>query len=168
MSEHAWVDAPTSPAAPAATAGPAMTAVAVGEVSTTTRTVTLHRLDDSVIDRVGPHVTSLYVETFWLPVLGPTCIWLLRLAERQTLAGPYVADVETLGKRLGVGGGLTNNTPLMRSLNRLRAFGAAVRRGDDEWRIRTHLAQLNERKIRQLPDALQQEHALFVSEHKAS
>src|SRR5580704_15030044 len=34
---------------------------------------------DPVIDRLGFDPRSVYVETFWLGVLGPTCTWFLRL-----------------------------------------------------------------------------------------
>ena len=33
---------------------------------------------DPVIDRLGYDPRSIYVETFWLGILGPTCTWLMR------------------------------------------------------------------------------------------
>ena len=34
--------------------------------------------DDPVVDRRGHDPRSVYVEQFWLSVLGPTATWLLR------------------------------------------------------------------------------------------
>ena len=36
------------------------------------------RMTDPVIDELGHDVRSAYVETYWLPILGPTAIWATR------------------------------------------------------------------------------------------
>ena len=46
-------------------------------------TLTIHPWPDPVIDTLGYDPRSRYVETFWLPTLGPTVLLLLRhLADR--------------------------------------------------------------------------------------
>ena len=41
-------------------------------------TLTIQPWPDPVIDTVGHDPRSAYVETFWLPTLGPTALLLLR------------------------------------------------------------------------------------------
>ena len=66
--------------------------------------ITLDRLDDPIVEGVGEHVTSPYVETFWLPRLGPSATWMLRLAARLTVDGPVEIDPDVLGRSLGISG----------------------------------------------------------------
>ena len=40
--------------------------------------LTVIPLTDSVIDQLGHDVHSSYVETYWLPILGPSAIWAAR------------------------------------------------------------------------------------------
>src|SRR3546814_3891300 len=39
---------------------------------------------DPVVEAAGHPVRSVYVETFWLPTLGPTAMWLLRRDRKST------------------------------------------------------------------------------------
>ena len=41
-------------------------------------TLTVHPWPDPVIDTLGFDPRSIYVETFWLPTLGPTSVLLMR------------------------------------------------------------------------------------------
>ena len=82
---------------------------------------------DPVLDALGHDPRSWYAETFWLPTLGPTALLLLRhLADRfeehpQGLTLP-VADTAAA---LGLGPRDGEQSPLVRSLNRLQQFDLA-------------------------------------------
>ncbi len=73
------------------------------------------------------HPTAPYVETYWLPVLGPTCIVTARRLSWLYLAedGPFDIDVEVLSMTLGLGARRGRNTPMVKTLQRLRSFGVA-------------------------------------------
>jgi hypothetical protein len=128
-----------------------------------TRTLTIEKLDDPVLDSHGQHVTSRYVEVFWLPVLGPTSLWLLRHCSFHTEHGPYTVDARTLGRSLGVGAGPGRHNPLIRSLDRLVSFHCGLR-VFDRWALRTHLGPLPQRHLNRLPEALQEAHDLLAVE----
>lgn len=121
--------------------------------------VVIDRLADPVIEAAGQHVSSAYCETFWLPVIGPTALWLLRHAAARTADGPYAVDVEVLGKSLGVGGAYSKSSPLHRTFDRLKRFECADGGWSTTWRLRTHLPQLPRRQLVRLPDVLQRQHA---------
>src|SRR6476620_8187185 len=82
---------------------------------------------DPVIDQVGHDPRSAYVEQFWLGVLGPSTIWLMRrLANRfdPSPEGFEVDPVETGAARgLAARGG--PQSPIRKSLDRGCTFGVA-------------------------------------------
>jgi hypothetical protein len=165
VSEHAFVDPPVRVPAvaftsPASVPQHEVPAIAVGGVNGATEAIALLHLRDDLLERAGHHVTSLYVETYWLPVLGPSSIWLLRHASHHLPAeGRYVVEAEVLGKCLGLDGG-GHHSALHRTLHRLVRFGAAVDDGNSVWRLRSHLAVLSRRQLARLPLVLQREHAV--------
>jgi hypothetical protein len=83
---------------------------------------------DPVIDTLGHDPRSLYVETFLLPTLGPTCVLLSRhLAQRFELEpGGFDVDVAETSVVLGLGPREGNQSPVMRTLLRLAQFDLAT------------------------------------------
>ena len=69
-----------------------------------------------------------YVETFWLPILGPTSTLLLRFVGRHVHGADYVAfDNRELAMSLGLGAGSIGQTgPVVRSIKRLVLFRLAT------------------------------------------
>lgn len=112
----------------------------------------IRKLDDPVVEAHGHHVRSEYVETFWLPVLGPSVTWLLRRASYHLEdADEFVVEAEVLGKCLGLHG-VGRNSALIRSFARAVAFrAAAADAGPWGWRVRTHLGDLPRRHAARLP-----------------
>jgi hypothetical protein len=68
-----------------------------------------------------------YVETFWLPVIGPTSTLMLRYIGRQDRTLEYTTfDSSELATCLGLGGGSTGrNGSVARTVKRLTQFGLA-------------------------------------------
>lgn len=122
--------------------------------------VTVEAWLDQVIDDVGHDPRSSYVETFWLPVLGPSTTWLLRhLATRlEESPGGVVLDVEETARSLGLGERLGPNAPFSRTLKRCVDFGMAEWRGTLHLAVRRRLPPLARRHLRRLPDSLQARH----------
>lgn len=70
---------------------------------------------------------SQYVETFWLPILGPSSILLLRnLAARFELCPQgFAFEAEQLSSEIGLGTKLSRRSPFVRTLERLEVFQMA-------------------------------------------
>jgi hypothetical protein len=124
--------------------------------------VTIERLADPVLDEHGSHVTSRYCETFWLPVIGPSALWLLRHAAIHTEQGAYTVDVDTLARSIGLGGAHGAHAPIVRTLNRLDDFRGGVGGWRTTWALRTHLPPLTARQAERLPEPLRAAHEALL------
>ncbi len=115
---------------------------------------------DPVIDEVGYDPRSSYVETFWLPVLGPSTTWLLRhlIIRLEESPGGIEMDVEDTARSLGLGERLGPNAPFARTLKRCVDFDMAEWRGPGRLAVRRLLPPLARRHLRRLPDSLQARH----------
>lgn len=111
--------------------------------------------DDPVVEEAGHHVRSVYVETFWLPTLGPSATWVLRRLAcwLEAATVPLSVDLGDLAVELGLGGGVGRSSPIVRTLARLSQFQAAGPAGD-AYAVRRFLAPLPLRLASQLPGRL--------------
>jgi hypothetical protein len=116
---------------------------------------------DPVVEAAGHPVRSVYVETFWLPTLGPTAMWLLRRLSAWLEATPDGISVELpeLAQELGLGASVGRSSPVIRTLARLLRFQAAAPAGD-ALAVRRFLAPLPHRLAAQLPPRLAAAHDL--------
>jgi hypothetical protein len=115
---------------------------------------------DPLVDRLGHRVDSVYVEAYWLPVIGPASV----LAARRLAAwleasadGEVVVSLEELGRSLGLSGQVTRNAPVVRTLRRLADFGLAGY-GADRYALRLRVPPLPARYLARLPEPLQLAH----------
>ena len=124
-------------------------------------TITIKPWYDPTSDVLGFDPRSLYVETFWLPTLGPTSLLLLRhLASRfdDHPDGLELTVAET-SKSLGVGERDGNSSPIVRSLSRLEQFDLACSDPHTPTvAVRRNLPPVNRRHVRRLPAHLQVAH----------
>lgn len=118
---------------------------------------------DPVVDEIGHDPRSAYVETFWLPVLGPSTTWLLRrfASHLDDAAAGVDLEVEDLARRLGIGERKGPNSPFSRTVKRCVDFQMAEWR-DSALAVRRHLPPLARRHIRRLPESLQLEHGSLL------
>jgi hypothetical protein len=125
---------------------------------------------DPVLDAVGHDPRSWYVETFWLPTLGPTALLLLRhLADRfESNPKGIQLQVADTAAALGLGPREGQSSPLVRSLTRLQQFELACSDGDATIAVRTTLPPVHRRHVRRLPTALQARHAEWVEAQASS
>jgi hypothetical protein len=125
-------------------------------------TLTIVPWPEPVLDTLGHDPRSLYVETFWLPVLGPTALLLLRhLATRfdQTPAGVELRVAET-SQALGLGNRAGSSSPILRTLARLEQFEVACADPlSPTIAVRRHLPPVTRRQLGRLPMAVQRQHA---------
>lgn len=107
-------------------------------------------LEDQVVERVGFSPLSSYVETVWLPVLGPTSTLLYRrLGTWVGQQSDLTVDTIDLAVSLGVGQGIARNSPLARAVHRLVQYGAAEW-GMEELAVRRALPPLTQRQVGRL------------------
>ena len=117
---------------------------------------------DPVVDPVGHDPRSLYVETFWLPVLGPSTVLLLRFLSRRLEAadpsGEVLIDAGETARSLGLGDRTSRHAPFARTLSRCIDFEMAQLRGADRIEVRRRLPPLARRHLARLPLELAHEH----------
>ena len=120
---------------------------------------------DPVIDRLGYDPRSLYVETFWLGILGPTSTWLLRhiAIGFDDHPGGFDLDAAETARALGLGDRVSRNSPIRRAMARCVKFETARHEGIDALGVRRRLAPLPRRYLIQLPPSLQEEHRRWIA-----
>ena len=120
------------------------------------RYVIVNAWPDPTLEHCGHDAASNYVETFWLPILGPTSTWLYR----RLVAGldhhggePHDLDLVEMANWIGLGSSLSKNSATTRSVERLERFDI-IRHIDHQLWVRPQLPQLSPRLIRRLPERL--------------
>jgi hypothetical protein len=125
-------------------------------------TIAIKPWSDPVVDTLGHDPRSRYVETFWLPTLGPTALLLLRHLADRFDANPDGVEltVSDTSHALGLGQRDGNSSPIVRTLARLTQFDLAC---EDPYSntvaVRRNVPPLNVRHLRRLPSELQLAHA---------
>ncbi len=124
--------------------------------------ITVKPWHDPVVDVLGHDPRSRYVETFWLPTLGPTAVLLLRhLADRfdRTPEGLELTVADT-SHALGVGQRDGASSPIVRTLRRLVQFDLACEDPmSDLIAVRRTIPPVPARHLRRLPADVQAQHA---------
>jgi len=122
------------------------------------------RWPDPVIDRLGYDPRSLYVETFWLGILGPTCTWLLRRVAAGLDDDPagFDLDLAETARALGLGTRSGRQSPMRRALARCVTFRMARRGGPASLAVRCRIPPMPQRHLIRLSPALQERHARWL------
>lgn len=102
---------------------------------------------------------SRYVELFWLPLLGPASVLLLRRTAYLFEARPQGCDLDlgTFAATLGLRGAVGRNSTLVRTFHRLASFGFADATWLDDGAvyIASSLHALTPKGVDHLPAVLQ-------------
>ena len=119
--------------------------------------------EDPVVDLVGHDPRSEYAEKFWLGVLGPSAVWLLRHFAHRFDAEPdgFAVDVADLARALGLGGGVSRHAPLGRTVQRCCQFGMTHQFSAQRLTVRRLLPLVARHQLARLPAPLQHEHAVY-------
>ncbi len=118
---------------------------------------------DPVLDQLGHDPRSGYVERFWLPILGPSCLLLIRRLAAELERHPDGFEIESArwARELGIGMKGGQHGPFWRAVERACRFGAARRNGP-RLALRRRLPPLSTRQVQRLPASLRLEHAEWV------
>lgn len=129
-------------------------------------TLTVLPWPDQVIDALGHHPCSPYVEQFWLGVLGPSTTFLLRHLVTTLEASPEGFDLPmaVTARRLGLGDKGGRHGPFMRSLARLVQFELAELEDEETLLVRRRVPPLTRRQVTRLPELLQAAHVRWQEE----
>jgi hypothetical protein len=125
-------------------------------------TLTVRPWPDDVLDRVGLDPRSAYVERFWLPVLGPSSILLLRRLAAELERSPDQVElaIEDTARSLGLGSRGGRSSPFLRTVGRCCQFRLAhLDDADGVLLARRMLPPLTRPQVMRLPEPLQQSHA---------
>jgi hypothetical protein len=114
---------------------------------------------DAVVDARGHDPRSLYVERFWLSVIGPTATWIVRRLAECFDAEPdgFVLDLEHTASTMGLSFAKGAASPFGKALHRCVMFGVAQPMADG-FAVRRRFPSVPQRHLRRLPDDLQLEH----------
>jgi hypothetical protein len=125
---------------------------------------------DPVIDRVGHDPRTVYVERFWLGILGPSATWLLRHLVDGLDRSPegYELDLDECADALGLGRRPGANGAFPRTLARCCQFGAMRFIDDTTLQVRRSLPPLTRRQVARLPETLRDDHAAWVDRPPAA
>jgi hypothetical protein len=115
---------------------------------------------DPLIDQVGHDPRSTYVERFWLPVIGPTSLWLLRNITCSLELRPegLELDLEHTARQIGLGGHRGRHGPFHRAIARLVTFELARSSQSREMEVRRFVPPLARRHLNRLDPCSQEQH----------
>jgi hypothetical protein len=133
----------------------------------TTTALSIEAWPDPLIDRLGHDPRSIYVERFWLGILGPSTVLLLRRLAHELDARPdgFTIDLVDTARSLGVGMRGGRQSPFMRTVDRVCRFGAARWQTPERLAVRRMLPPLTRHQVSRLIPTLQTEHQTWIESH---
>jgi hypothetical protein len=124
---------------------------------------------DPVIDEVGYDPRDVYVEWFWLSVLGPSTVWLLRrlVAGFDHAPEGFELDVPECAAVLGLNNNGGRNATFIRTLRRTCQFHLARRVDASTLQVRRRVPPLTRNQVLRLPPSLRDAHARWLEDELA-
>jgi hypothetical protein len=117
------------------------------------------------IERGAPMFSTQhqYVEMLWLPVIGPSAVWMLRRLAGWALACPQGVTVvlPELSEALGLGWSSGTSSSVQRTLRRLVMFGLSA--WDGELWVRTMVHPVSDRQLSRLSSGLVRAHDRMIA-----
>jgi len=113
---------------------------------------------------------SHYVETFWLPILGPSTLWLLRKVAERFDAEPdgFTLDLLEMSQALGIASKGGRNNPFHRAINRVVSFNMGATIDEQTIAVRRRMPALHGGQVRRLPPRLANLHEETIRRHQHS
>jgi len=129
-----------------------------------TSIITVLPWTDPVIDVKGFDPRSNYVERFWLSVIGPSTLLLLRRLARgfDEHREGFTVDLADTAIALGLAPRDGRNSPFVRALHRTEQFGLARFADHRTLRVRRRIPPLTRRQVQRLPLPVRSSHARWL------
>ncbi len=139
-----------------------------GRPTFTESTLAVEPWADELVEQLGFDPRSAYVETFWLGVLGPSTVWLIRrlVAELDNNPLGYQIDLDETAATLGLRNNGGKHSPFMRALGRTCQFGIARTTGPASLAIRRKLPPVTQGQLRKLPESTQRQHLAYTERQR--
>lgn len=115
---------------------------------------------DADFDTAGFDPRSHYAETFWLPILGPSTLWLMRNIAQRFDAEPdgFTLDLHDASSALGIRSKGGRNNAFHRAIGRIVSFNMGRTVDDATISVRRVMPALHSSQIRRLTPRLQKLH----------
>lgn len=119
---------------------------------------------DPLLAIEGHPVSGEYTERFWLGILGPSVICLLRRLARgfETHPEGFLIVHSDTARAIGLGAGNGRQAPFNRTIERACTFNTMRRVSPDVLDVRLHLPTLTPRQLSRLPLAVRTSHQRLV------
>lgn len=133
----------------------------------TSKSLRVEAWPDALIDTLGHDPRSAYVERFWLGVLGPSTLWLIRriVAELENTPEGFDLDLDETAGALGLRNNGGKHSAFARSLGRTCQFGLAKVADINVLAVRRRIPPLTQGQLRKLPLGVQLEHRALAERH---
>jgi len=115
---------------------------------------------------------STYVELFWLGILGPTAVWLMRHLARRLDEPPaddhddaehgVWIEIEETARAIGLASGRQRSAAFARTVDRLIRFNMATTVNGHTLAVRRQMPAISRRQVERLPSALQAAHQKWI------
>lgn len=124
---------------------------------------------DQEVDVSGFDPRSHYAESFWLPILGPSTLWLLRSVASRFDVEPngFTMQLEEASASLGIRSNGGRNNAFQRSLHRLVGFNMGRTIDEQTLEVRRVMPLLHAGQVRRLSPRLQRQHQEAVQNREA-
>lgn len=132
--------------------------------------LTVYRIERSTdVWPINPD-SRRYLEDFWLPTVGPTCLWLLRRLDRiappRMDTGAINLAASVVAAAIGAPGGNGKHSVLARTLRRLAQFGLIEEGWDDCWGIPAKAPWLSDGLAARLPEPYRTMHVTLLQQQE--
>jgi len=135
------------------------TSAAANPLVAQSATVNIQAWIDPIVDERGHDPRSAYVERYWLAVIGPTALWIMRRFADQFDEHPsgFQTDLDHTAVTMGLSFDKRAASPFGRALHRCVMFGLA-QPTTDGYAVRRRLPSVARRHLSRLPHDVQAEH----------
>lgn len=122
-------------------------------------------LIDPAIADSGFDARSEYVELFWLPILGPSCVWLLRHCARRFDMEPkgFEFPIADTAAAIGIRTNGGKHNAFHRTIDRLISFGMGRTIDDRTIELRKIVPQLHQGQLARLDERMRHVHEQRVA-----
>jgi hypothetical protein len=121
---------------------------------------------DPTLDLVGQDPRGEYLERYWLGVVGPSVVLLVRRFARGLAEHPhgFVISLSDTARAIGLSGGTSRNSQISRTVERACMFRLLRRTSPDTLEVRTHVPLLTHRQLQRLPLAVRTSHQAWLEQ----